>query len=109
MLIAVFYSYSQTGTYMVSLKTTTCYSSSPITYFYSAIISDPTGNTTTQVLPHALNDDINYHTQINLIFSNITTQGYHLAPVQVNYPAGLNAAGCTNTYANLLFAPCCAP
>ncbi len=107
MFISVFYSYSQTGTYTVSLKYTYC--SSPISYSYSAIISDPTGNTTVQVLPDAINDDLNYGTQWNLIMSNITNQGYHLVSDQVGHPIGTALNGCYNTYWQYLFSPCCTP
>ena len=103
-LIAVFYSYSQTGTYMVTLKWEIC---SP-TSNYSAIITDPTGNTTVQVLPDANNDAVNYNTQLNIILSNITTLGYHLTS-QMVHPGGINTAGCSNNFSLYLFSPCCAP
>ena len=106
-LIAVFYSYSQTGTYTVSLKYSIC-PTSPITYIYSAIITDPTGNTTLQVLPDATLDELNYSTQWNLIMSNITNQGYQVITGQV-HPQGTDLNGCSIIYWQYLFSPCCAP
>jgi hypothetical protein len=106
MLIAVLYSYSQTGTYLVSFKHVACGSINT----YSAIITDPTGNTTVQVLPDGINDDINYATQVNQILSNITTQGYHLVSDHLFHPSGVVASnGCVVSHWQYLFAPCCTP
>lgn len=107
MFISVFYSYSQSGTYLVALKYKVC--GSPLTNTFSAIITDPAGNTTLQVLPDAINDDLNYGTQLNQIFSNITIQGF-LVKTEVIHPSIItDLNGCVSDYRQYLFAPCCAP
>jgi hypothetical protein len=110
MITSVFYSFSQIGTYLVTTQESTC-PTSPMSFIYSVIITDPNGLTTVQVLPHAINDAVNYNIQFNQIVSSIYNLGYHLVPIQFDghMVPTTGVPICTQVMKYYLFAPCCAP
>jgi hypothetical protein len=108
MIISAFCCYSQTGTYLVSIKRDL----PPVTNgtsIYSIIVTDPTGTTTVQVLPDPIYDVVNHSTQLNQIYTNIYNQGYHLVPMTVMSNSSTEANQYVHVVSSQLFAPCCAP
>jgi hypothetical protein len=105
MFISVFYSYSQTGTYLVTFKADMASG----TNTYSIIITDPTGLTTVQILADPIYDAVNHNTQVNQIYSNIYNLGYHLVPYTTDSYSNTDINAVIHVVKTQLFAPCCAP
>ena len=77
--------YSQTGMYIVTEKFDGMMSAPT---YDSVFVTNPSGVTTTQTLPHINSNLKNHNSSLNLIFNSIANQGYKMVengPMQLGF------------------------
>jgi hypothetical protein len=84
-LLFSFVSYSQNGLYIVTEKFDGLVSAPT---FDSVFITNPSGITTTQIIPHYNLNLKNHNSSLNIIFNNIVSLGYRMVengPMQLGF------------------------
>lgn len=94
------------GTYIWTLKTTNC--ANVLTY--ESLMTDPSGTTTTTILPDPFLSSVNYNAAIHSILSPILNQGYKVLENNFGYGqngVNTNVNGCFVQSCLHIITPCC--
>lgn len=99
--------FSQQGTYIWTLKSTTCGSNGTT---YESLLTNTSGVTTTTTLPDPNVSSVNYNNAIHTILSPILDQGYKVSEHNFGYGGfgmNTNVNGCVVQSFLHIITPCC--